>query len=286
MRLAPLSLLLILALSSVACNSNREQSSVADPLDLEPDSIAYARLMAGFEKQFIAIEAEYDSADVERQAELELLYEQTDKELLEAQKQFIRDYPKSMRSLLLLYEIDWSFKSAADFSTYLEILDTTLHKSNLYLPLVELVDQMDMVEPGRQAPDFEMSDAGGASIKLSEQLSKSKYLLLDFWASTCGPCRKENANIVKAYGMFHDKGFEVLGVSTDTRRDAWINAIALDGLSWTNLCPLEAWNDNEVVKLYALRQTSQNFLLDASGTIIATDIKGDELISTLKQLLP
>jgi len=70
MRLAPLSLLLILAISSVACNLNREQSSLADPLDLEPDSLAYARLMAGFEKQFIAIEAEYDSADVERQADL------------------------------------------------------------------------------------------------------------------------------------------------------------------------------------------------------------------------
>ncbi len=159
-------------------------------------------------------------------------------------------------------------------------------KSNLYVPLVELIDQMDLVEPGRLTHDFQMNDTEGASIKLSEQLSQSKYLLLDFWASTCGPCRKENANIAKAYGMFHDRGFEVLGVSTDTRQDAWISAIALDGLSWTNLCSLVAWNDNEVVKLYALRQTSQNFLLDASGTIIATDIGGEELISTLKQVLP
>ncbi len=286
MKLAPLSLFLILAISSVACHLNQEHSSNADPVDLEPDSIAYARLLAGFEEKFIALEAEYDSADAERQVELELLYEETDAEKLEAQKQFIRDYPKSMRSLLLLYEIDWSFTSAADFRIYLENLDTSLHKSNSYVPLVELIDQMDLVEPGRQAPDFQMNDTEGASIKLSEQLSQSKYLLLDFWASTCGPCRKENANIVKAYGMFHDRGFEVLGVSTDTRQDAWISAIALDGLSWTNLCSLVAWNDNEVVRLYALRQTSQNFLLDASGTIIATDIRGEELISTLKQLLP
>jgi len=250
------------------------------------DSIAYARLMAEFQEEFIAIEVEYDTADEERQAELTLLYEQTDEELLEAQKQFIREYPKSMRSLQLLYEIDWSFKSAGDFRTFLEILDTSLHKSNLYLPLVELVGQMDLVEPGRQAPDFKMNDSRGVSRKLSEQYSQSEYLLLDFWASTCGPCRKENSNIVKAYGMFHDKGFEVLGVSTDTRRDAWIGAIALDGLTWTNLCSLEAWNENEVVKLYALRQTSQNFLLDAAGKIIAVDIKGEELITTLEQLLP
>ena len=93
-------------------------------------------------------------------------------------------------------------------------------------------------------------------------------------------------NIRKAYEMFHDKGFDVLGVSTDTRRDSWINAIALDGLNWTNLCSLEPWNENEVVKLYALRQTSQNYLLDSSGKIIDKDIRGAELISTLEQLLP
>ena len=108
MKLVPLSLFLILAFSSVACHLNREHSSDSDPLGSEVDSIAYARLMADFEKKFIAIETEYDSADVDRQSELELLYEETDKELLEAQRQFIRDYPESMRSLMLLYEIDWS----------------------------------------------------------------------------------------------------------------------------------------------------------------------------------
>jgi len=286
MKLAPLSLFLILAISSLACNINREHSSAADPEGPEVDSIAYTRLMAEFEEEFIAIETEYDSSNAERQAELDLLYEDTELELVEAQKQFIRDYPESMRSLLLLYEIDWSFKSAGDFREYLEILDTALHKNKYYPPLAELVDQMDLVEPGRQAPDFEMTDTEGTRRKLSGQYIHSKYLLLDFWASTCGPCRMENANIVKAYGMFHDKGFEVLGVSTDTRLDSWINAIALDGLKWTNLCSLDGWNENDVVKLYAMRQTSQNYLLDASGKIIARDIRGAELISTLEQLLP
>ncbi len=263
MKLFPVSLFLVLIFISVACNLNREHSSAGDQVGPEVDSIAYARLMAGFEEKFIAIETEYDSADMERQAELGLLYEEVEGKQLEAQKQFIRDYPKSVRSLMLIYEIDWSFKSAADFQQYLEILDTSLHKNSYYQPLVELVDRMDLVEPGRQAPDFEMTDTQGTSRRLSEQYIHSKYLLLDFWASTCGPCRKENANIVKAYEMYHDRGFAVLGVSTDTRRDSWINAIALDGLNWTNLCSLEPWKENEVVKLYALRQTSQNYLLDS-----------------------
>ncbi len=286
MKFVPVSLFLVLTIIPVACNLNREHSSAGDQVGPEADSIAYARLLSGFEEEFIAIEMEYDSADAERQADLDIIYEDTELELAEAQKQFIRDYPKSMRSLMLLYEIDWSFKRAADFRESLEILDTSLHNSAYYQPLVELVDQMDLVEPGRQAPDFKMTDTQGTGRKLSEQYIHSKYLLLDFWASTCGPCRKENANIRKAYEMFHDKGFDVLSVSTDTRRDSWINAIALDGLSWTNLCSLEPWNENEVVKLYALRQTSQNYLLDSSGKIIAKDIRGAELISTLEQLLP
>ena len=188
MKLAPLSLFLILTISSVACNLNRKHSSDNDPVDLEVDSIAYMRLMAGFEEKFIAIETEYDSADAERQVELGLLYEDTELELVEAQKQFIRDYPKSVRSLMLIYEIDWSFKSAADFQQYLEILDTSLHKNSYYQPLVELVDRMDLVEPGRQAPDFEMTDTQGTSRRLSEQYIHSKYLLLDFWE----PCSCRN----------------------------------------------------------------------------------------------
>lgn len=76
----------------------------------------------------------------------------------------------------------------------------------------------------------------------------------------------------------------MLGVSTDTRKDHWINAIALDSLTWTNVCSLEPWNENEVVSLYALKQVSQNFLVDGSGKIVATDLRGEELIATLGAL--
>lgn len=252
--------------------------------ELLADTLAYSRLVDGFEKQFSAIEAEYDSASADRRLELEAEFEEIDRAMVEAQKQFIRAYPASPQSLKVLHEIDWSFTSAPVFREYLELLDTSLQKNRHYGELDQLVRQMDQVEIGRLAPDFSMVDVGGTPRRLSEQYRGSSYLLLDFWASHCGPCRRENVNIRKAYDSFHDQGFDVLGVSTDTRREYWISAIEQDSLAWINVCSLEPWKQNEVVKMYALRQTSQNFLLDSSGMIVAKELRGEELIATLEGL--
>jgi len=249
------------------------------------DTLAYAALVDGFEKQFAAIETEYDSASSERQLELEASFEELDQAMVEAQKLFVRDYPASPQSLKVLSEIDWSFTSAAEYRIFFELLDPSFHDNSQFREMDNLIKRMEEVEVGKQAPDFAMVDVEGISRKLSEKYGASKYLLLDFWASHCGPCRKENANIRSAYDSFHDQGFDVLGVSTDTRKEHWINAIELDGLVWTNVCSMEPWNENEVVSMYALRQVSQNFLLDNTGKIIATDLRGEELIATLEDLL-
>ncbi len=144
---------------------------------------------------------------------------------------------------------------------------------------------MRLVEIDVKAPDFEMDDRNGNPIRLSDLYPNSELLLIDFWASTCGPCRIENANIRKAYKQYQGKGLEILGVSTDVRKEQWIQAIEKDELIWKNVCSLEKWGDNEVVAKYALRQVSQNFLLDKNGIIIAKDLRGEELISKLGELL-
>jgi peroxiredoxin len=273
----------ILLMLSCQRGHNSASNMAADD-KITGDTLAYARLVEGFEKRFAAIEMEYDSAGAERQLELEAEYEELDQEMLEAQKQFIRKYPASNQSLKVLNEIDWSFSSASEFKIYLELLDSSLHKNSQYRKLDDLVRRMEEVEVGKQAPDFTMEDVEGTPRKLSEQYSRSKYLLLDFWALNCGPCRMENRNIVRAYERYHRQGFEVLGVSTDTRKEAWLAAIEKDGLVWTNVCSLKDWNENEVVGMYVLRQTSQNFLLDATGKILATDLRGEELLATLEVL--
>lgn len=249
------------------------------------DTLAYARLLDGFDKQFAAIDSEYDSATEERQVELEANFAELEQAMVKAQRQYVMDYPASHQSLLVIKEIDWSFELASEYRRYLDLLDPALHVSQQYIDLDKLVTQMEQVEVGKQAPDFTMADIHGTDRQLSEQYASAKYLLLDFWASHCGPCRLENKNIREAYDRFHEKGFNVLGVSTDTRKEHWINAIEMDKLIWTNVCSLEAWKENEVVGMYALRQVSQNFLLDNSGKIIAKELRGEELIATLEQLL-
>jgi peroxiredoxin len=248
------------------------------------DTQAYAFLVEGFEKQFAAIEAEYDTASIERRLELEARYQALDQSMVEAQKQYIRDYPASPQSLKVLREIDWSFLSAMEFRQYLDGLDPDMHSLPLFTELDDLVSRMEQVEVDRHAPDFSMSDVEGKTQKLSDKYAASRYLLLEFWASHCGPCREENPNIRLAYQIYHPQGFDVLGISTDIRREQWIRAIETDSLTWTNLCSLESWNENEVVHLYALRQVSQNFLLDSTGKIIARDLRGEELMNRLEAL--
>ena len=251
----------------------------------EDENKAYHKIVAGYERKFKNIENEYRTADDKRKIELENLYEKTDREMVDAQKQFIKDNTTSYLCIAILKDIDWSFESGKIYNEYISLLDTSLHKYDELVSLKEQVARMEQVDVGKTAPDFEISDLNGENVKLSDKYSDTKYLLLDFWASTCGPCRKENKNILEAYKKYHDQGFDVFGVSTDTRKELWLNAIEKDGLPWTNTCNLKKWNHNELVKTYALRQVSANFLLDHSGKIIASNLRGDGLNTKLSELL-
>ena len=137
---------------------------------------------------------------------------------------------------------------------------------------------------GKEAPDFAMPDVNGRQVSLSSL--RGKYVLVDFWASWCGPCRDENPNLVKAYQQFKDKNFTILGVSLDRpgQKDKWLKAIQDDNLAWTNISDLQFWN-SPVVPLYGIEGIPFNVLVDPQGKVIGQGLRGPALEVKLSEVL-
>ena len=146
------------------------------------------------------------------------------------------------------------------------------------------IASLQRVDVGQPYIDFTQETPEGDMLSLSELVGKSKLLLVDFWASWCGPCRAENPNVVEIYNEYHEKGFDILGVSLDMEKENWIKAIETDGLIWHNISDLKYWQ-NEAAKTYVISAIPSNILLDENGIIIAKDLRGNDLRTKVEELL-
>ena len=140
-------------------------------------------------------------------------------------------------------------------------------------------------EPGASYIDFEMSDQSGTLHKLSDFVGKGTYVMVDFWASWCGPCRQEMPNVKAAYERFHDKGFDIVAVSFDNNRDAWLKGIADLGMTWTQLSDLQGWNCL-AGQIYKIRAIPCTIIYGPDGKVVASDLRGEALSKFLSEKLP
>ncbi|MEQ8706682.1 MAG: TlpA disulfide reductase family protein [Phaeodactylibacter sp.] len=143
------------------------------------------------------------------------------------------------------------------------------------------IEQMKALLEGGTAPSFSQAKPDGAELSLAD--FRGKVVLLDFWASWCGPCRRENPNVVKVYEKYKDKGFEILGISLDSNRDKWLKAIEADSLTWPHVSDLKGWQ-NEVAQLYGVRSIPHTVLIDAEGQVIANKLRGPALEAKLAEI--
>lgn len=150
------------------------------------------------------------------------------------------------------------------------------------MDLDAIITRLEKVAVGQTAPDFSLPDTSGVAVSLRS--FRGKYVLLDFWASWCPYCRRENPNVVKAYEMYKNKNFTVIGVSLDKEKSDWLKAIGDDRLAWTQVSDLKFW-DSAVPALYGVRGIPANVLLDPTGVILARNLYGEELTAKLKELI-
>jgi peroxiredoxin len=189
--------------------------------------------------------------------------------------EIFKEHPSSLAALYIFYRY-YSYRlSPEEIRENIGLLDTTLQNTK-YVELLKVVaDTNDKVAIGKNAPDFQAKTIDGKQVKLSDYLGQG-YVLIDFWASWCGPCRRESPSLVKLYEKYKGKGLEIVSLSLDRTVDPWIKAIRDDHFYWPQLIDTNAWA-GEGVTAYNVRVIPSNYLINREGIIVAKNLRGEDL---------
>jgi peroxiredoxin len=253
------------------------QENEAYNLALKPVNEAYAALEA---KKSGATAEQKQSESFER--ENNIAEKAIEAKEAAVNKQFVEEHPDSYISMSALetyaYSADYN-----DIAPLFAKLSPAIQQTTDGKKFAERLPKLKAVALGAPAPEFTEADTSGKMVSLAS--FRGKYVLVDFWASWCGPCRQENPNVVKAYNRYKNQKFTILGVSLDRpgAKEKWLKAIHADHLNWNHVSDLQFWN-SKVAGLYAVRAIPQNFLIDPSGKIVAKNLRGSDLEEKLAEI--
>ena len=238
--------------------------------NLDPKMLAYFNSLSVAENEKNTLKKD----SLTKQAEL------ASKKIIDEYIALSKKYNESPVTTFFLFQFANIFPSVKEsLSDYYALLSGEAKKGPFALVIEKSMESAGLGKIGSVLPDFKQNDVNGKAVSLSSL--RGKYVLVDFWASWCGPCRAENPNVVKTYNQFKGKNFTVLGVSLDQDKTRWLEAIKKDGLNWTHVSDLKYWN-NEVAVQFGIQSIPASFLIDPNGVIIGRDLRGDDLVKALE----